>query len=566
MIISALRGDIVEWDYLSDIRYADPFNEIELEVIVENGERTWRLPAFWRGDHRWSVRFRPSSPGTYTLRSRCSDTRNPSLHDVLHTMRVEPSETPSPEGLHIATDKSRLQQDNGTPFLWLGDTWWMGLSDRLPYPEAFRMLALDRKEKGFNVIMIVAGLYPDMDAFDPRAANVSGFVWEEGFERINPAFFDEADKRISYLVAEGFIPCIVGAWGYYLLKTGIEKMRKHWEYIIARWAAYPVVWCAAGEATMPYYLSPTPEADKKKQKEGWTQILRFIRKRDPFRRPVTIHPIERAREETSEPDLLDFELLQASHNGYESIFRGVELIGKSLRETPKMPVVMGEINYEGIIHDTSAEMQRFAFWSGMLSGACGFTYGANGIWQVNTQERPFGASPHGGCWGNTPWSEAMTLQGAYHVGLAKRFLQTLPWETMRPQPDTIVPAQGRTKRDTPYVAGIEGKLYVLYFYGPVYPWDTRYRLRTLNPDSVYEAFFWDPRTARRHPLDAVTATEKGEWEIPSLPTFEDWVLVLREDSTLSPSKTPVAATSFKRKLQNVLRPLRHFGLRRFFSS
>ena len=35
----------------------------------------------------------------------------------------------------------------------------------------FKQLAADRKAKGFNVIQIVAGLYPDMLPFDPRGAN-----------------------------------------------------------------------------------------------------------------------------------------------------------------------------------------------------------------------------------------------------------------------------------------------------------------------------------------------------------------------------------------------------------
>ena len=45
-------------------------------------------------------------------------------------------------------------------------------------------------------------------------------------------------------------------------------MKKHWRYLIARWGAYPVVWCLAGEGTMPYYLSKTPKEDADTQKHG----------------------------------------------------------------------------------------------------------------------------------------------------------------------------------------------------------------------------------------------------------------------------------------------------------
>lgn len=527
MTITASSGQLAEWDYISEIHYSDPFNDVTLEVIIDNGKRRWKVPAFWRGEERWSVRFSAPETGTYSVRSQCSDKHNSSLHDITHTLHINLSERETHKALAVNPDKRTLQYDNGDPFLWLGDTWWMGLSDRLRYPEEFHALAQDRKAKGFNVILMVAGLYPDMDAFDPRAANQSGFVWEEGFTRINPVFFDEADARIAHLVSKGFTPCIVGAWGYYLLKMGKENMRRHWEYLIARWGAYPVVWCAAGEAAMPYYLSETPEQDKAKQIKGWTEIVRFIRERDPFKRPVTIHPTEVGRDQITQPKLLDFELLQAGHNGYKSIFWGAKLLHQAVQRSPKMPVVMGEINYEGIIHDTGAEMQRFAFWSSLLGDAAGFTYGANGIWQVNTPNTPFGPSPHGGCWGNTPWQEAMNLPGSRQIGLAKAFLETLPWEGIRPRPDWITPSGNYAERETPYIAGIDELLRIVYFYGPVYPWSKRYTLLALEAHVAYEAYFWDPRTAQRYPLGMVTATAEGAWDIPPLPTFEDWVLVLQ---------------------------------------
>ena len=42
----------------------------------------------------------------------------------------------------------------------------MGLVKRLGWPEDFQLLTADRISKGFAVIQIVAGLYPDMPPFD----------------------------------------------------------------------------------------------------------------------------------------------------------------------------------------------------------------------------------------------------------------------------------------------------------------------------------------------------------------------------------------------------------------
>ncbi len=97
--------------------------------------------------------------------------------------------------------------------MWLGDTWWLGLAGRLPWPEGFKTLTTDRLAKGFSVIQIVAGPYPDMMPFDPRGANEAGFPWEEGYARINPAYFDLADRRLDWIAESGLLPCLVGAWG-----------------------------------------------------------------------------------------------------------------------------------------------------------------------------------------------------------------------------------------------------------------------------------------------------------------------------------------------------------------
>src|SRR5579875_49517 len=122
--------------------------------------------------------------------------------------------------VRVASDQRYFEHTDGTHFLWLGDTWWMGLCHRLRWPEDFQKLAADRASKGFTVVQIVAGLYPDMPPFDPRGANEAGFPWEENYARINPHYFDMADLRIRELVDRGLAPCIVGCWGYFMIFMG----------------------------------------------------------------------------------------------------------------------------------------------------------------------------------------------------------------------------------------------------------------------------------------------------------------------------------------------------------
>src|SRR5262249_46512152 len=139
----------------------------------------------------------------------------------------------------------------GTPFYWLGDTWWSALSDRLSW-ESLQKLVADRKAKGFTVVQVVAGLVPDEQApIDPGHHNEGGAGWDPEFQKINPKFFDYADRRIQLLVDAGIAPAIVGAWNEILGQTGVSKMKKHWRYIIARFGVYPVFWILGGEVFDP---------------------------------------------------------------------------------------------------------------------------------------------------------------------------------------------------------------------------------------------------------------------------------------------------------------------------
>jgi hypothetical protein len=75
-----------------------------------------------------------------------------------------------------------------------------------------------------------------------------------------------ANLRIRYLAEHGLAPCVVGCWGYFVTFMGVEKIKKHWPNIIARWGSCPVFWCLAGEGTMPVYLSNDKGKDAALQK------------------------------------------------------------------------------------------------------------------------------------------------------------------------------------------------------------------------------------------------------------------------------------------------------------
>jgi hypothetical protein len=525
----AVERCATEWAYASGRAYSDPFNDVELDVVFRDplGQEQ-RVPAFWAGEQIWRVRYAPPAPGRYTYRTVSSDRTNPDLHGQHGVLEVSAYRGNNPLITHgrvrVTSDHLHFEHEDGTPFFWLGDTWWMGLCQRLKWPDDFRTLAADRVQKGFTVIQIIAGLYPDMPPFDPRGANEAGYPWQENYARINPHYFDMADLRIQYLVDHGLLPCIVGCWGYFLPLMGISKIKQHWRNLIARWGAFPVIWCLAGEGTMPYYLSKNKAEDAAVQKHGWTDVAEYVRGIDPYHHLVTIHPSRSARETVEDPAVLDFDMLQTGHNDRESIPPTVNQVTEDRVKTPPMPVLVGEVCYEGGLDANREEVERFMFWACMLNGAAGHTYGADGIWQVNTKEHPFGPSPHGGSWGGPPWDKAYRLPGSQQVGLGKGLLTRYPWWRFEPHPEWVEPHWSKENYMLPYAAGVPGELRVV-FTPPIFD---PLKIKGLESGVSYRALFFDPRTGENHLIGDVTPDTAGTWRTPILPTFEQWVIVLEK--------------------------------------
>ena len=528
----AEQNCMAELSLRSAKRYEDPFNEVELDVVFTGPDGTERtVPAFWAGDSVWRVRYASTLVGTHSYSTVCSDASNPDLHGREGTLEVVPYEGSNlllKRGpLRVSEDRRHLEHADGTPFFWLGDTWWMGLCKRLKWPGEFQLLTADRVAKGFTLIQIVAGLYPDMPPFDERGVNEAGFPWEADYARINPAYFDMADLRVNHLVESGLVPCIVACWGYLMRFAGPEVLKKHWRHIIARWGAYPVVWCVAGELLMLWYLE-RPETEEEQRmlleetRKSWMEVTRYMRSLDPYGHPVTAHPGGRGSREMLGDELVDIEMLQTGHSGHQSLPNTVNQVTESVAQQPRMPVINGEVSYEGIGGTCWQDVQRFMFWVCMLSGAAGHTYGANGIWQLNTRQKRYGPSPHGTTWGNMPWEDAYRLPGSKQMGIGKSLLERYEWWRMEPAPDIVEDRWTPENYYGCYAARIPGQCTIVYC-----PMSWGRVVVELEPGAQYHAFFFDPATGEEYDIGAATPDGDGKWASPErVPIFQDLLLVV----------------------------------------
>jgi hypothetical protein len=181
---------------------------------------------------------------------------------------------------------------------------------------------------------------------------------------------------------------------------------------------------------------------------------------------------------------------------------------------------------------SDAKLQRILFWTNMLSGAAGHCYGADAIWQFNTEEELFGPSPGGHTWGNSTWEEAHQWKGSFYVGLGRKILQRFQWNRFECHPEWIDPAADDADVQGPYAAGIPGEIRLFYFPRGVMPWGRGVTVRDLDPKAVYEAFYVNPLTGEEYPVEVSVANDQ-RWKIPPAPILQDWLLVLKKQTTQS---------------------------------
>jgi hypothetical protein len=382
--------------------------------------------------------------------------------------------------------------------------------------QGFQELTANRKLKGFSVIQIVCGPYPDEGPFETRWENEGGKPYEsKDFSVVNTRYFDYADRRIKLLVDAGMVPAIVGAWGRKdcdaLQNVGVEGIKRHWRNLIARYGAYPVVWILAGEI----------EEETKWGEGPWAEVGTYVRNIDPYHHPLTCHTSTGRRGASGDVNLIDFDMVGGNHDAPTAISpKTLSILTSACAITPPMPVLVGETCYEGHMQQGFGDVQRHVFWMYMLSGAAGHTYGAAGVWHASVEGDPGIKDIYD--W--TTWREGMNYPGSTQLGLGKKLLEKYQWARFQPHPEWV--EQGS------FAAGIPGE--VRFIYLPrrnVYNW-TGPLVKDLEADVDWHVYYFDPATGRKFDQGTIKAEVKVGEKTPrrvdfkkNVPSPQDWVLV-----------------------------------------
>ena len=311
---------------------------------------------------------------------------------------------PAPARLRVSSDGHSLATENGTPgvrfpagtrpFFWLGDTAWNYFA-RLNQAEAKQYLD-DRVAKRFTVIQ--AHILPW--TLQTRSVNGQTAFLNGDFDQPNEAYWQHVDTLMRMATDRGLYVAVLPVWcrtyiepapngtdGPDVVLTDSTKAYRYGKFVGNRYRAFPnLIWVLGGDRR------PTRHGVYRQLARGLTEAYA---NGDPDKILLTYHPPGGTNRPSAtstgefyhnEP-WMDLNMIQSGH-ALEN--RSYQRITEDYDRQPTKPTFDSEPCYEQhpIKHDykngrfTGWHVRRRAWWS-VLAGACGFTYGGNGIWQMD---------------------------------------------------------------------------------------------------------------------------------------------------------------------------------------
>ncbi|MFS0727535.1 DUF4038 domain-containing protein [Paenibacillus sp. 1P07SE] len=526
--------------------WEEPFT---VTFVHESRQLTLRMAPYWDGDNRWLIRFTLPAAGAWHWQLHAEEGVVQEAPADVQWLAEPPDSAALRDNanwrghVRVADGGRHFEFADGTPFFWVGDTNWNAMGGACGLEGPFHEWLQDRKRKGFNLIQT--------QFFHASAGNAGGLPFPsyaretDDFSEMNPSFFQEADKKMQILWEEGFVIAANSTW---IGKQDAISQRSALRFsrmLMNRYGAYNLLWSLAGEYQYSYPTgkrNPIPWTT-----EQWQALGRHVQERNPYRHPVTVHPSSRhgfdhpstwPREahlqssagEFHQEEWLDFNWTQTGHQ--ESM---LWLVPYRQEENyallPPKPVLHSEGWYEGHGREErvgGAYDVRWQAWVATLSGSCGQTYGAEGVWPFYDPDRPDYPIPYD-TFDALSWQRGIALPGSQYFKPYRAFFESIAWWELIPRRNWVLRNDSHpplTDLTTPYCAAIVNRLYVVYI--PRGNADSHLHLLHLGAKE-YDAFWYDPRQgeyARAGTGKALDVKGTGSWPVPAAPDNEDWVLLL----------------------------------------
>lgn len=491
--------------------------------FVGPGGVQYEVPGFWDGGNTWRVRFSPPAPGEWRYRTAAADSGDSGLDAQTGSFTAQRASGVNPLFVHggflrVSPSKRYLTYSDGTPFFWLGDTWWYCPGKLCPIvgsyggpgESMFKTLVDARKEQGYTVAqMLFAGLPKEMPAlFSPQQ-------WREREIRQ----WRMMDDYFVYANQQSIVPFIGIGFSKPLNEPGLDDLKRLWRYVVARYGAFAVGWLIAGEYNKDH---------KQARVEKLMSLGQFIKDIDPYRRAMSIHPwvYKKDKRQAWDQPWHDFIMLQCGHKDWA--FKGgpppTSLYLDIYHRRPRKPLLEDECDYEGI-KDIDAQRVRLVAYRAIQSGSFGFTYGAHGIWHPLQSYGERRLTHYGN---PVPWWDALARPGGTQMGHVRRLYESVDWWKLEPRPDAVTATGNLPENRQVLAKGFEDRLFVIYIPSDIEP-DSELTLQGTSSRLRYNMTWFNPREGKFEQIPRRLNGSPGKLLLPSRPDDQDWVLVMSAD-------------------------------------
>jgi hypothetical protein len=424
--------------------YGNPCRDVTLRVTYTGpAGQVQRANGFWDGGDTFRIRCAFPTPGLWHWRTECSDPANAGLHAQTGTVNVTPYRGGNRLYRHgflrLSDNRRYLCQADGTPFLWMGDTAWVG---PMKSAEAdWNAYLADRVKKHFTVIQI--GPAPWWAGKRDAVGNLP-FLGED-ISQPNPAFWQAYEHKIQEANEQGLFVLMVGV---------MEPTTRYPAAAAACLFARQIVARLYGN-----FIAFSPSFDSGYRDLG-NAVGEAIRDASHVHL-ITEHPgttsgrpVNTIAEAYFDQPYLDFAGDQTGHNGGNLELCARQAIEWNLhlyRREPPKPVINLEAMY-----DTEGKTAFNAYgarslgWRSWLSGAKGYTYGTD-LYQ----------------WENDPakagfWRKAMALPSSRQMTCLHDFLASIEWWRLEPAHEWIRNPPAEYRRRPVLSCSARGDLAVAY--------------------------------------------------------------------------------------------------------
>ena len=556
-----------EIELISEKSYADPFNDVDVDLVLAGNGVKYTVPAFWDGGNTWRVRFVCPSAGEWRFETVCTDRDNSDLNG--RSGKVICSEYSGSLDIYrhgfVTTTygKKYMTYDDGTPFFYLGDTHW-SLGDETQ--DMVKTICAKRAEQGFTVFQsepIGAGFdftngvtEADMNGlrdYDAKFRTIAaaGLVHANA-EFMFPAYMDTlimnnggySDKVLS--VKRGKETVTANDISD-TAKAYLEKISRYW---VARYGAYPVMWTLGQEVDNDFYCTDTEHPRWNSVNNPYKLVAEYMDKYDAYSHPLSAHMENSGSTSAYGSGKGSDEKLKVYHkNADASCFRDVAAHNwYAVQWSPNLTKESDcniekdfwynsqgkpSINYEGryCYLWTKNFGSRMQGWASYLSGMFGYGWGAHDTWSyLNTYDEQNNSSD-----GidtitseekiNATWQDTLEYPCSYQVGYMKNFFTSFDWWNLIPRFDRNI-YFNRSANVFAYAASnADNSEMVVYFYSFNDPsvgakpnanelnGTLTGRIGCLEPSTEYKCKWFNPITGEFSEEQSFISTAFGTYEI-----------------------------------------------------